>query len=63
MRACHGAFSAVAAQHARTAIVDWAEDRPETLLAENFFDQTHYRDNLAEAFQKDIASALSAMKE
>ncbi|WP_158812803.1 hypothetical protein [Methylocapsa sp. S129] len=63
MRACHGAFSAVAAQRPRTTIVDWAEDRPETLLAENFFDQTHYRDNLAEAFQKDIASALSRMKE
>jgi hypothetical protein len=60
MQACRGAFASLAAAHARTAVVDWALDRPETRLAENFFDQSHYRGALAQALQNDVAAALDA---
>jgi hypothetical protein len=59
-RACHSAFSSLAANRPRTAVVDWAMDRTENRQVENFFDQTHYVGKLAEAFQKDIAGALNA---
>jgi hypothetical protein len=62
MRACRAAFSNLAAARPETAIVDWATERAEARLAENFFDQTHYREGLAEAVQADIAAALNAMK-
>jgi hypothetical protein len=62
MRACHASFSRLASERPGTAIVDWAVDRPEAHRAENFFDQSHYRDNLAEALQEDIAAALNAIQ-
>jgi hypothetical protein len=62
MGACHAAYAALAAERAETVVVDWAVDRPETRLEENFYDSTHYRDKIAEALQKDVAAALNAMK-
>jgi hypothetical protein len=62
LRACHASFSRLASERPGTAIVDWAVDRPETRQAENFFDQSHYRDNLAEPLQADVAAALNAIR-
>ena len=63
MSACHAAYAALAAERAETVVVDWAVDRPETRMEENFYDLTHYRDAIAEAFQKDLATALNVMKQ
>jgi hypothetical protein len=59
---CHAAYAALAAARAGTAVVDWAVDRPENRMDENFYDTSHYRDDIAEALQKNIAAALNAMK-
>jgi hypothetical protein len=60
-RMCHAVFAGLAAMRPRTAVVDWAVDRPETRLTDNFFNQKHYRAGLAQALQKDVAAALAAM--
>jgi hypothetical protein len=63
LSACHAAYAALAAERAETIVVDWAVDRPETRMDENFYDTSHYRDALAEVFQKEIAAALDAMEQ
>jgi hypothetical protein len=62
MNACHAAYAALAAERADTVVVDWAVDRPETRIDENFYDSTHYRDEIAGAFQRDVSDALNLMK-
>jgi hypothetical protein len=63
IRACHAAFAGLVSEHPGTEVVDWAVDRPETRADDNFDDQTHYRDNLAEVFQKDLAATLNTMRQ
>jgi hypothetical protein len=63
MRACHAAFASLVAHRPRTAEVDWAVDRLEAHVADNFFDQAHYIGKLADALQKDIAAALNTLAE
>jgi len=63
MLACHAAFANLAAGRPETAVIDWAVDRAETRLPENFFNQSHYRSNLADALQNDVAAALNAMRD
>jgi hypothetical protein len=61
MGACHATYAALA-ERAETVVVDWAVDRKETRMDENFYDTSHYRDTIADPFQKELAAALNAMK-
>jgi hypothetical protein len=57
-QACKAAFVKASQAHARTRIVDWRVDRPETRATEMFFDQSHYRHPLARMVENDIIAAL-----
>jgi hypothetical protein len=56
--ACKAAFRRLAAERPRTRIVDWRTDRPENRIAANYIDQTHYRRNVAEAVEDEVAAAI-----
>lgn len=62
LRMCHDAYAALAQERPRSRIVDWAVDRPESRVEENFFDRVHYRTNVATALGEDIAAALNAIQ-
>jgi hypothetical protein len=62
-RACKAALVKAAQAHARTRIVDWRVDRPETRATEMFFDQSHYRHPLARMIENDIIAALRPDRE
>jgi hypothetical protein len=61
-RACHQAYADIAAGRPRSAMLDWAVDRPENRVEENFFDKTHYRGALAAEVEADIAAALNRLR-
>ncbi len=62
-RACKDALqNALADSHPKTAVIDWRLDRPENHRIDLYFDQTHYRQPIAQAIENDIADALRRMK-
>jgi hypothetical protein len=56
--ACKAALKAAVAARPWTTVVDWRLDRPENRDPALYFDQTHYRQPLAQAVENDIAAAL-----
>ncbi|HEX8164918.1 MAG TPA: hypothetical protein VF601_03925 [Beijerinckiaceae bacterium] len=58
-RACKAALAGALAGRANAAVVDWRRDRPETHVADWFFDWTHYGRPLAELVERDVAEALA----
>jgi hypothetical protein len=61
-RACHQAYADIVARRPRSAMLDWAVDRPENRDAANFFDKSHYRSALAAKVEADIAAALDRLR-
>ncbi len=60
--ACLDAYRAIAESRPRTAILDWAVDRPENRIDENFFDRTHYRAPVARLVEADIAATIRRLE-
>lgn len=60
--ACRAAFQALADKRPRTALVDMRLDSPITRDPENFFDHTHYRQNVARLVEREIAAALARLR-
>jgi hypothetical protein len=56
--ACKAALRDAVAARSGSAVVDWRVDRPENRDPGLYFDQTHYRQPIAEAVENDIAAAL-----
>ena len=62
-RVCKDALqNALTDSHPKTAVIDWRLDRPENHRIDLYFDQTHYRQPIAQAIENDIADALRRMK-
>ncbi|WP_201834707.1 hypothetical protein [Microvirga zambiensis] len=62
LQACKAAIAFAAQKaHARTALVDWRTDRPETRNAAWFFDRVHYRQPIAKAMEADIAETIARL--
>lgn len=61
--ACRAAKQAVVASRARTALVDWRDDRPENRQIENYFDHSHFRSGLAQQLEQDIARTLRELRQ
>ena len=57
--ACKAALRGAVAVHPGATVIDWRVDRPENRDPGHFFDQTHYRQPIAEAVEHDIAAALT----
>ncbi|UVF18663.1 hypothetical protein HPT29_019550 [Microvirga terrae] len=63
LRACTAALAESARKgHARTALIDWRTDRPETRDPARFFDRVHYRQPVARAMEADIADAFRRVR-
>jgi hypothetical protein len=62
-RACKAALAAALAGRANAEVLDWRGDRPELHDPDLFFDQTHYRQELAVAVEREIASKLTSRPE
>jgi hypothetical protein len=63
LQACKEAIVGAAQKgHARTALVDWRTDRPETRNPAWFFDKIHYRQPIAQAMEADIAETLRRLR-
>jgi hypothetical protein len=61
-RACKAALAAAVAWRPNAAVVDWRRlDRPELHDAGLFFDWTHYRQDLAQAVEREVAAKLAGM--
>lgn len=60
--ACRAAFAGVAAQRARTVLVDWRTDRPENRRPENYFEHTHYGRAVARLVESDIVATLGRLR-
>lgn len=60
-RACKDAFVKLASERPHMEVVDWRVDRPQTRNPELFFDQTHYRQPLAQLIEADIAAKLGRL--
>lgn len=56
--ACASAYGALAADDPRIRLIDWRTDRPESRIAELWFDHTHYRAQVAVALERAIADAI-----
>jgi hypothetical protein len=61
-RACHAVYAGIAARRPRSAMIDWAVDRPENRTVDNFFDRTHYRSNLAASVEAEIAATVNRLR-
>jgi|1186.fasta_scaffold12953_2 hypothetical protein len=62
-RACKAALSEALAERPNAAVSDWRGDRPELHDPGLFFDQTHYRQELAVAVEREIAPKLTSRPE
>lgn len=60
--ACKARFAEIAKVHARTAVIDWRNDRPPNRDPALFFDQSHYRHPIARMVENDVANALRALR-
>lgn len=60
--ACRAAFQALADKRPRTALVDMRLDSPIARDPANFFDHTHYRQNVARLAESEIAAALARLR-
>jgi len=60
--ACHAAFRELAEKRPLTTLVDMRLDSPLTRDPANFFDQTHYRQNVARLVESEIAAALARLR-
>lgn len=60
--ACRDAYSRLATERPRTALVDWRIDRPENREPDNYFDHTHYRQKIAGPLGADIAGAIVGLR-
>jgi len=56
--ACKAALKAAVASRPSTTVIDWRVDRPENRDPTLYFDQTHFRQPLAQAVENDVAAAL-----
>jgi hypothetical protein len=59
---CLNAYTKLAAERPRTALVDWRVDRPENREPDNYFDHTHYRRKIAVPLTADIAAAIVRLR-
>lgn len=57
--ACKARFREIAASRPRTAVVDWRSGRAPNRDPVLFFDQTHYRQPIAELVENDVAKSLA----
>jgi hypothetical protein len=62
-RACKAALAAALAGRANAGVLDWRRDRPELHDPAKFFDWTHYRQEIAEAVEREIAPKLTSRPE
>jgi len=62
-RACKAALSEALAERPNAAVSDWRGDRAELHDPGLFFDQTHYRQELAVAVEREIAPKLTSRPE
>lgn len=56
--ACAAAYAGLAASDQRVALLDWRVRRPESRIADLWFDHTHYRAAVAIAIEREIAERL-----
>ena len=56
--ACKAALTRVAHRHGASAVVDWRRARPEVQDSRLFFDQGHYRHEIARQLADEIAGAI-----
>jgi len=60
-QACKDALRTAIANHPKSAVVDWRTDKPVNQNPGLFFDQTHYRQPIAQLVEEDIAATLRAL--
>jgi hypothetical protein len=60
--ACRATILTELGRHARSAVVDWRNGRPQSRDPALFFDQSHYRLPVAEALTGEIASAITRLR-